>query len=375
ESCAVAQSCRCRSRRARQSAIDAACVGYDGGRFLSRIGIADQLHGTVSCCFRKRTSGRRCRDSESVMGTQSRCSDAPHQNAPDTGRANAASACARPWRRSVDFRSRIHGHCLQCPECCAGSDNDRNLHFCLHSTKTHQYREYGGWRNSWCDSADDRLGGSARTYRSGSVKPLRDRLFVAIAAFLCHRVDVPRRLFAGWVSHDFERRPQRRTQRQPERVFLYPAPGDSRSPCLSWNCEFCLPCNRAFARRFVHCRCDAFSTDPHARRSAFIVHRLDRLSSTVTRGAGSDEIMNTTFVATDRAPTRSGIAWKVTLILIPLITLGLLLWLRQLEVNALQQRAVSSYGTVPSFQLINQNGQPFGSAQLAGKIWIADFIY
>ena len=85
--------------------------------------------------------------------------------------------------------------------------------------------------------------------------------------------------------------------------------------------------------------------------------------------------MNTTFVTTDRAPTRSGIAWKVTLILIPVITLGLLLWLRQLEVNALRQRTVSSYGTVPSFQLINQNGQPFGSAQLAGKIWIADFIY
>jgi protein SCO1/2 len=85
--------------------------------------------------------------------------------------------------------------------------------------------------------------------------------------------------------------------------------------------------------------------------------------------------MNTTLVTTDRAPTRTGIAWKVTLIMIPLITLGLLLWLRQLEVNALRQRAVSSYGTVPAFQLTNQNGQPFGSAQLAGKIWIADFIY
>ena len=74
-------------------------------------------------------------------------------------------------------------------------------------------------------------------------------------------------------------------------------------------------------------------------------------------------------------PSRGGIAWKVTLIMIPLITLGLLLWLRQLEVNALRQRSVSSYGTVPSFQLINQNGQPFGSTQLSGKIWIADFIY
>jgi protein SCO1/2 len=85
--------------------------------------------------------------------------------------------------------------------------------------------------------------------------------------------------------------------------------------------------------------------------------------------------MNTTFVTTNRVPARSGIAWKMTLILIPLVTLGLLLWLRQVEVNALRQRAVSSYGTVPSFQLTNQNGQPFGSAQLAGKIWIADFIY
>src|SRR5256885_7073683 len=85
--------------------------------------------------------------------------------------------------------------------------------------------------------------------------------------------------------------------------------------------------------------------------------------------------MNTTVATTHRAPTRSGIAWKVTLILIPLITLGLLLWLRQLEVNALQKRTVSSYGTVPAFQLTNQNGQPFGSAQLAGRIWIADFIY
>ncbi len=85
--------------------------------------------------------------------------------------------------------------------------------------------------------------------------------------------------------------------------------------------------------------------------------------------------MKTTSIAMNRAPSRSGIAWKVTLILIPLVTLGLLLWLRNVEVIALRQRTVSSYGTVPSFQLVNQNGQAFGSAQIAGKIWIADFIY
>jgi hypothetical protein len=32
----------------------------------------------------------------------------------------------------------------------------------------------------------------------------------------------------------------------------------------------------------------------------------------------------------NRALTRSGIAWKVTLILIPVVTLGMLLWLRNL---------------------------------------------
>jgi protein SCO1/2 len=85
--------------------------------------------------------------------------------------------------------------------------------------------------------------------------------------------------------------------------------------------------------------------------------------------------MNTTSATMNRAPSRSGIAWKVTLILIPIVTLGMLLWLRNLEVSALRQRTVSSYGEVPAFQLTNQNGQPFGSGQLDGKIWIADFVY
>jgi protein SCO1 len=85
--------------------------------------------------------------------------------------------------------------------------------------------------------------------------------------------------------------------------------------------------------------------------------------------------MNTASATTNRVATRSGIVWKATLILIPIVTLGVLLWLRNVEVTALRQRNISAYGTVPGFQLINQNGQPFGSAQLSGKIWIADFVY
>jgi protein SCO1 len=85
--------------------------------------------------------------------------------------------------------------------------------------------------------------------------------------------------------------------------------------------------------------------------------------------------MNATSIPIQRGFSWRAFAWKATLILIPLVTAGLLLWLRHVEVRALAQRTVSSYGTVPNFQLVNQEGQPFGSAQLAGKIWIADFIY
>jgi len=77
----------------------------------------------------------------------------------------------------------------------------------------------------------------------------------------------------------------------------------------------------------------------------------------------------------DRQSTGSGTLWKATLIAIPIVTVVLLLWLRQLEVNALRQRTVSSYGSVPEFILTNQDGRNFGSADLHGKIWIADFVY
>jgi len=33
------------------------------------------------------------------------------------------------------------------------------------------------------------------------------------------------------------------------------------------------------------------------------------------------------------------------------------------------------FGDIPQFELVAQNGQPFHSQALAGKIWVADFIY
>jgi protein SCO1/2 len=76
-----------------------------------------------------------------------------------------------------------------------------------------------------------------------------------------------------------------------------------------------------------------------------------------------------------RRASATSTAWKWTLLLIPILTAAALFWLRQLEVHALARRTISSYGDAPAFQLVNQEGRPFGSSRLAGKIWIADFIF
>jgi len=77
----------------------------------------------------------------------------------------------------------------------------------------------------------------------------------------------------------------------------------------------------------------------------------------------------------NRVPSRSALVWKTVLLGSPLVVATVFFFIWRAQVNHFANRAVESYGTVPLFQLINQNGQPFGSAQLNGKIWIADFIF
>ncbi|MBA3651043.1 MAG: SCO family protein [Chthoniobacterales bacterium] len=84
--------------------------------------------------------------------------------------------------------------------------------------------------------------------------------------------------------------------------------------------------------------------------------------------------------ATTLAPTRAplswrALAWKATLILIPLLTAAGLFFLRQAQVARLSSHELPKNGIVPSFQLIDQDGGSYGSQQLLGKIWIADFVY
>jgi protein SCO1/2 len=68
-------------------------------------------------------------------------------------------------------------------------------------------------------------------------------------------------------------------------------------------------------------------------------------------------------------------AWRWVLLLFPVVVGAGLLLLRQLEVSSLAQRSLAKYGPVGSFALTNQLDQKFGSENLAGKIWIADFVF
>jgi protein SCO1/2 len=40
-----------------------------------------------------------------------------------------------------------------------------------------------------------------------------------------------------------------------------------------------------------------------------------------------------------------------------------------------QSHDLPRYGQVPAFSLTDQTGRPFSSAELAGRVWVADFIY
>ena len=84
----------------------------------------------------------------------------------------------------------------------------------------------------------------------------------------------------------------------------------------------------------------------------------------------------TTATAVQRpAASAKSIAWYATLILIPVLTAAFLFWLRNAQMERNARREIAHYGTVPPFQLTNQDNQPFGTEQLNGKIWIVDFIF
>jgi cytochrome oxidase Cu insertion factor (SCO1/SenC/PrrC family) len=85
--------------------------------------------------------------------------------------------------------------------------------------------------------------------------------------------------------------------------------------------------------------------------------------------------MSTISLPAERSTSLGATVWKTVLLGLPLVVATVFFFVWRGQVNQLANRPIRSYGTVPNFQLTNQNNQPFGSTQLAGKIWIADFIF
>jgi protein SCO1/2 len=85
--------------------------------------------------------------------------------------------------------------------------------------------------------------------------------------------------------------------------------------------------------------------------------------------------MSVASLSTQRASAPAAAAWKAVALGLPLVVATVFFFVWRTQVNRLANRPLESYGRVPAFQLVNQNGQPFGSSQLSGKIWIADFIF
>ena len=70
-----------------------------------------------------------------------------------------------------------------------------------------------------------------------------------------------------------------------------------------------------------------------------------------------------------------GVVWKAALLGFPLVVATVFFFIWRGQVHQLAHRSLESLGQVPRFQLTNQEGQPFGSDQLDGKVWVADFIF
>jgi protein SCO1/2 len=85
--------------------------------------------------------------------------------------------------------------------------------------------------------------------------------------------------------------------------------------------------------------------------------------------------MNATSVPASRPISVSALAWKSVLLGLPLLVATFFFFVWRSQTNQLTHRSLDSLGTIPEFRLTNQNGQPFGSTDLIGKIWIADFVF
>lgn len=74
-------------------------------------------------------------------------------------------------------------------------------------------------------------------------------------------------------------------------------------------------------------------------------------------------------------PLLQGILWGVLFVFLTGVVVAAVLQRRAAREEAARPRAPESIRQIPAFRLTDQHGRPFGSADLAGAPWVAQFIF
>src|SRR4029077_20854118 len=319
----------------------------------------------------------RCRRvrAKSMVGARSRCLNVADSNAPGPSRENAGGHRFEFGLFYGSYRDRLSRPNHKFSRNPSHRSHRCHLHPRLHSAEARYHDQHVGRRDSRRASASDRVGGSSRLARFRSLDFVRDRLRLANPALLRHRLALSSRLRQGRMSYALQRRLNWSSECQSGRSFLHAPSIDRRNSGVYRNDEFDLFVGGNYSGRTFHRGSAAFSSHWERRQRAPPFFVVNNLSAAFVCRINVNQIMTATLVSSNPSTPRKSRAATLALILFPVVIGASMLWLRHVEVQRLASRKIRGYGSIPPFQLINQDGQAFGSSNLAGKIWIADFIY
>lgn len=76
----------------------------------------------------------------------------------------------------------------------------------------------------------------------------------------------------------------------------------------------------------------------------------------------------------DSSKIKIALVWLVALLICAVIAFGSYVLFKGLQGGG-AVKPVGIYPRAPEFELTDSNGQPFNSKQLAGKVWVVDFVF
>ena len=199
------------------------------GYYMGARGAVDWLH-LIQTVFATLLDCGRYRDSKPLHRTRLRPLHATYGVASAAERTIAAARSVAVWLGSLRCGragSVFHGR-LSCFR--AWGADVRELSACVHAAEKAHRLGHRCRRISGSDSSDDWMGRRYRHFGSRRLAALRDSIFLAISAFLRHRLDVSRRLRPRGHPDAAGRGPRRNAYVSPDHSHSHRARG-SQSCC------------------------------------------------------------------------------------------------------------------------------------------------